>query len=189
MKNSKGNIIVILDADVDYTGIENAIIAFLNLEQHDKKIVTIRPLDQSEGNSPIIVASRHTFEKIGGYPSLLGSEDKYLYETAKALDAYEVIEGEFKFQPLKVKGMTSGAERRYTKSTWQMIKRRLVINRDMVFVYNPTYVTFRKNLKLKGFSGTLIASAEYILARLMSFFVKEETIEERVERLRSQGGI
>ncbi len=189
VRSSTGNIIVILDADVDYTGIEKAITAFLKLENHDQKIVTIRPFDQSEGNSPIIVASKNTFERIGGYPSLLGSEDKYLYETAKSLNIYEVIEGNFEFKPLKVKGMTSGAERRYTRSTWQMIKRRLIINRDMVFVYNPTYVDFRDNLKLKGFKGALIASAEYTLSRLMAYFVKEETIEERVKRIRKQDGL
>ena len=189
IENAKGNIIVILDADVDYSGIEKAIFEFLRLERHNEKVVTIRPVDQGAGNSPIIVANRSTFEKIGGYPSLLGSEDKYLYETAKALDAYEVIEGDFNFLPLMVKGMTSGAERRYTRSTWQMIIRRLIINRDMVFVYEPTFNAFKNNLKLDGNKGTLIALIEYFLARIMSHFVKEETIKERVQRLRNQGKV
>ena len=185
-ENAVGKYVAMIDADVDYNGMENAIEAYLDVENHEKKLVLILPHESPNGNTPMIITTRELFLYLGGYPRLTGSEDKYLFAVAETLGMFKEIRMDIGFKPLILRGMTSGDERRYSRNRLDAIKRRLKINRDMIFVYRPGYRHFRDHLKLHGISGNIIGVSEYILGEIMAIFVSDETVKERVKRLRSR---
>lgn len=186
-ENAISKYIIMLDADVEYVGIEGALNAFWEVKDYEKKLVLINSYDSSSGNTPVIITAKKTFLYLGGFPNLLASEDKYLFRVAEKLGIFQEIKLDLGFKPLKLRGMGSGNERRYSKNKLEAIKRRLEINRDMIFVHNPGYGYFRNNLKLYGISGNIVCILEYILGKIMAFFVSEEKVESRIKRISSRG--
>lgn len=182
IEHASGDLVVMVDADVQYNGIDEFIKDYL--EMGTGKIVSYADTDpDTRAIMPLTISWRDTIRKLGMYGRLSWLEDSYLTEVARRFNLYLHRKRQLPFRPLSVNSLQSGMERRYSRTFLEKVKRRFVANRDILFVNPMSLKEFKQFLKLSGMSGSILCMIEYILAKCSRITIKEESIEERIERI------
>ncbi|MEM0133995.1 MAG: glycosyltransferase family 2 protein [Thermoplasmatales archaeon] len=178
-EKSKGDYVVFLDADVLYFNLQENIEKMIN-EFPDKFVL----LSGKEKSTLMTLVSRKLLTQIGGFPDLNFLEDQYVWEIAKSLGVFkEVNHLEYFAQNIVRQNKTSDrhSEARYEKSFILLMKRRILITRDIIFVRSFNY---KELLAFYGTSrdprGKIITLALYILARFLQFSVKIPSPGEKI---------
>lgn len=179
IENSSNDIIVMLDADVEYTHLDKVLTQFEN--GRDVNAMWNFLGRGEHGSTPMVVSSKETFERIGGYPDINAGEDSYIRILAESLGIYrKVMIEEGTFNGMIIQGKASGNESRYKRSLYSKLKNRAYFTRDTLFVHRFTYGQLIEFYKLKGLSGKLIGLAEYLIGKFLLVRLREENINERM---------
>ncbi len=179
---SKGEIIVILDVDGEYFNVEKYIREF---EQRYEDKLLVYWIRVAGFDLRIVIGKRKTFELLGGYPNLNNTEDLYLYRVAEHLGLLErgtiprsdVI-------PIYIKNLSSGNERRYARNFLEAVVRRIIATRDTLFVLGLKHNELNRWYQLGGWKKYFIGYPLFFVGKILRFTIKDETIEDRVDRIR-----
>lgn len=182
IRKARGDVIVMVDGDVEYTGIEDYIDKFISF--NTRSIVFFSHFGRAaEDKVHLTMGWKDTYESVGLYGSLQCGEDTYFQRVTEGLGLFKLSREELPFRTIQIKGMGSGSDRRYSTRWRESLRRRFQVNRDILFINNFGFAEFRRFLRLDRRSELPVALAEYLLARMVQFTVHEEKPEHRVRRL------
>lgn len=182
IENAANNVIVMLDADVDYIKIDDLL---ENFENSDKNGMLWNVVCRDEyGTTPAVIASRNLVQRLGGYPDINAGEDSYLRLISESANVYHRLSlPAGNFQGMSVNGKISGNERRYNRSIAKAIRRRMLFTRDALFVHHYSYRELLDYYKLRGLRGKIIGLAEYLTGIMLVKLFREQTVDERVRSM------
>ncbi len=182
IENSNGEIIVMIDVDVEYLTLINILREF---EEHYENKLLACGVGIEGFNMGFVLGKKKTFYFLGGYPNLNNAEDSYLFKVAQCTGFLEKKTiSEYDVKPISIKGLRSGNEKRYAKNVLETIKRRFIATRDILFVFNDFKpADLIKWYKLKGFRKYLMGYPLFVIGKLLRFTIKDEVTEKRCSRI------
>lgn len=175
MEISDGEIIINVELDVVYSGIQKAIDYY---EASDKGKVYYFIINDQKCNASLYIGKRELFERIGGFPNLNYAEDLYMNKVAKGRGLIEEVKIDMAIKCLEVKGMSSGSEARYERRKLKQGIRRIIATRDILFVNQFNYRELMLKYRLKGLKAIFIGIPEYLLGKILIFTIKVPKLDE-----------
>ncbi len=187
IEHSKFEIIVMLDADLIYNGIDDIIKSFESSDKIDKLWVLNKKMKISEDdyyNISLVIGKKEIFQGLGGYPDLNYAEDGYIYRIAESCGLlYRFTIDESLISPLKIRGLGSGKIGRYNKNLIKKIYSRLIFTRDSIFVYGLNYKRMLEFYGLEARRKMILGLVLFVLGKLLTITIKDENPEERIRRV------
>lgn len=183
---AKGKIIVMVDADGLYSQIGGILFEYENSNSRNL-VVYSGKLNQSI--LYLIIGYKSIFEQIGGYPDLNYLEDIYLLKVAesqKIVTKRELTNS--MAQPLLVNNLPSGQERRYASNPIEMIARRIIDSRDILFVEDFSYSHFVDFHRLMGIKRITHGIPLFILGKLLRFTLNVVPISKKIQEINEKKG-
>jgi glycosyltransferase involved in cell wall biosynthesis len=182
---AQGDIIVLIDFDVAYFNILDAVNYYENNNYKDYILLVIPT--KIFCNSNIIIGRKKLFDYLEGYPDLNNAEDVYFYRKAEALNVFKSVNLNLQYKCLEIKSKKSGQESRYEKNLFKLIIRRIKATRDTIFVNNLNYKQLMEWYKLKSYIKMFfIGIPLYLSGKLLTYFIKVPKLEKEIERIKNK---
>ncbi len=183
MDSSSGSTIAHIDFDISYSEIFGIINFYkkINIGKIYNFYSTV-----NHCAAPLIIGERNLFDVLKGYGDLLGTEDIYFYKKANSVNVLVRILLNYNHRCLKIRGLSSGNERRYEINLFSRIKRRLLMARDLLFVSSGNFNTIKVAYKLHGIKLITQGVPEYIFGKLLLPTVKAEKLDKAIPEVRKR---
>ena len=182
IEKSKGEYICIVDVDVFYMDLENTIENILKNYSNDFVLCS----GKDKGSLMSFFPSDFIRE-IGGYPDLNYGEDVYVWNIAMALGRFVKIPEDERFAkniPRDVSKKDISTERRYERNLIRLVIRRILITRDILFVFNLNLDGLMKFYRT-GENGKkkMETLFFYIAGKMIQFSIRIPKAEEKARMI------
>lgn len=181
IEHSHGDIIVMMDFDIQISSIDPVIKAYESYGVNDK--IFEFHLVGDECNQNIFIATRSLFDYYDAWQNVNCMDDIYFEKVCNHFNAIRRIDLECPYKCLKIRNMGAGRESRYEISFMGKIMRRVRCTSDILFISGFTYSRLLEFYKLHGFSGKVYGLFLYSSARILKRFVNTPSISNKIKEV------
>ena len=185
IENSTGDVIMTLDFDIQIFSIEKIVEQYERSSPEDK--ISVFYLLGGNCNPSIFIGKKALFNHYDAWQDVNYMDDVYFEKVCNHFDALRRVNFKADYKCLKIRGSGSGRETRYEVNIVRKILRRIKITADILFVSGFTYNQLLNFYKLKYISGKLYGLALYIPAKLISYFIKTPSVNEKIKEIQWSG--
>ncbi len=182
IKNSTGDYIIMLDADIEYKRLQSVV--ELCLDPTNNNILT--HFRSGIVGVNITGASKDIFIKLGLYPPINCYEDIYLWDLADNLKIFKRIDIPVDYADnIKINELTGTiSEWRYSKGRYEYLKRWIEKSADIIFVKGQNYSAFKKFNRVDSLRKTISSLFLYITGKIYSkMFIRIPTVKEKTKEI------
>lgn len=182
--NSSGDVIVIMDFDIQISSIEKVIKAY-ETYHIDNKIFVFH-LKGNTCNQNIFIGRKEVFDYYDAWQDVNCFEDVYFERVCNHFNAIKRIDFELEYKCLKVRNLGAGRESRYETGTLGKIMRRIKCTSYIIFVSGFHYRRLLKYYTLHGIKGKVYGMLLYAPARLLSIFIKIPSVNDKIMEIQNK---
>ncbi|WMT50608.1 MAG: glycosyltransferase family 2 protein [Ferroplasma sp.] len=182
--NSHGEYIIMTDFDIQLLDIKRIMEAYESYNSNDK-ILAFHLLG-NECTPNVFVGSRRIFDYYDAWQDVNCMDDIYFEKVCNHFNAIKKIDFECEYKCLKIRNLTAGSESRYETDLARKLIRRVRCTSDVIFVSGFTYGKLLKFYKLKRFTGKVYGLFLYIVARILSKFIKTPSVTDKIREVETR---
>ena len=185
IENSTGDIIIIVDFDIQISSLQEIVEAYEKIGLEDK--ISVFHLVGHSCSPNVFIGKKTLFNHYDAWQDVNYMDDVYFEKVCNHFDALRRVNFEANYKCLQIRGSGSGTETRYEVNIVRKILRRIKITADILFVSGFTYNQLLNFYKLKYIPGKLYGLALYIPAKLISYFIKTPSVNEKIKEIQWSG--
>ena len=185
IKNSSGDYIIMLDADIEYIKLQAIVNQCLDVTNKN----SLNHFKSNTVGVNITGAPKEIFSKLGLYPPINCYEDIYIWDLANNLGILNRVHIPDDYaETIKVNELTGTiSEWRYSKGYYEYLKRWIEKSADIIFVQNQTYSAFKKFNKVDSLKKTVSSLFLYITGKIYAkLFIRIPSVEEKTIEIKDK---